>query len=104
MAQKRTLRIRQTQKYEAPDWWKWAVWVDGSDEDLDGIARVEYTLHPTFPNPVRTVATRRNKFKLSTEGWGVFPLYARVHRKDGRVLRLKHNLVLRYPEGRKNLK
>jgi transcription initiation factor IIF auxiliary subunit len=100
MAAKSSLKIAQSQKYDDHDWWSWSVWVDGPEGELDGVDRVEYTLHPTFQRPVRTIATRRNKFKLSTGGWGVFPIYARVFKKDGSSVRLQHQLELRYPDGR----
>lgn len=103
MAQRRSLKIAQSQKYEESDWWSWSVWVEGPDKDLDEIKRVEYTLHPTFPDPVRTSTARKSKFKLSTAGWGVFPIYVRVERKDGSVVRLKHQLKLQYPDGKANL-
>jgi transcription initiation factor IIF auxiliary subunit len=99
-----SLRIAQSEKYKGDDWWSWAVWLDGPDTDLDQISRVEYTLHPTFRKPVRIVSTRRNKFKLSTSGWGVFTLYARVFRKDGSTLRLRHQLALHYPDVTSNRK
>jgi transcription initiation factor IIF auxiliary subunit len=99
-----SLKIAQSEKYEGDEWWSWAVWVEGPDTELDQISRVEYTLHPTFREPVRIISTRRNKFKLSTGGWGVFPVYARVFRKDGSTLRLRHQLALHYPDGTNNTK
>lgn len=104
MAAKNSLRIEQSQKYEGDDWWSWSVWLDGPRPDLHAVDLVEYTLHPTFRDPVRTIKTRRNGFKLDTEGWGVFPIYARVCKRDGSVIRLKHQLKLTYPDGKPNLK
>jgi transcription initiation factor IIF auxiliary subunit len=99
---RKPLSIDQSEKYEGDKWWKWAVWLSGSDDELDGVAQVEYTLHPSFPTPVRVIATRKNQFKLSSQGWGVFPIYARVLMKDGTVLRLRHQLQLHYPDGKRN--
>ncbi len=96
------LKIAQSAKYLETDWWSWSVWIEGTDKDLDQIVNVEYTLHPTFPDPVRIKTTRKNKFKLSTGGWGVFPIYARVFKKDGSVVRLQHTLKLHYPDGTPN--
>jgi transcription initiation factor IIF auxiliary subunit len=104
MASKNSLSIEQSQKYEGDDWWSWSVWIDGPTPDLDAVDLVEYTLHSTFRDPVRTVKTRHNGFKLDTEGWGVFPIYARVCKRDGSVIRLKHQLKLTYPDGKPNLK
>ncbi len=91
--------IRQWEKYEGDDWWKWAVWVEGSDEALDRIDYVEWTLHPTFPDPIRKTRNRAQKFRLETGGWGVFQIRARVEIKDGEAIRLRHKLSLHYPDG-----
>src|SRR5437870_1650121 len=101
MAEKASLKIEQNAKYEDPDWWDWSVWVDGPEHELNRINFVEYTLHPTFREPVRIVSTSENKFSLSTSGWGTFPIYARIHKKDGSVVRLRHQLQLKYPNGRR---
>ena len=34
------------------DWWDWEIHLEGSEEELNGIEYVEYTLHETFPNPI----------------------------------------------------
>jgi len=94
----RSLGIAQTETYLGDDWWSWAVWIEGPDAELDRIAFVEYTLHPTFAEPVRTVSARRSKFRLSSGGWGSFTVYARIYRKDGSTLRRQHELALYYPD------
>lgn len=96
------LAIRQSEHYEGENWWKWAVWVDGPDAALDEVEFVEWTLHPTFPNPIRRNSNRDDKFKLETAGWGVFPIRARVKTKDGHEYVLTHDLTLHYEDGRKN--
>ncbi|MGH9930781.1 MAG: pYEATS domain-containing protein [Pyrinomonadaceae bacterium] len=96
------LEIQQWEEYKGDDWWKWAVWVEGSDEALDRIDYVEWTLHPTFPDPIRKVRNRSEKFRIETGGWGVFPIRARVQTKDGNALKLKHYLKLHYPDGKEN--
>jgi len=96
------LEIRQWEKYEGEDWWAWGVWLEGPDEALDQVEYVEWTLHPTFPNPVRKISNRSEKFKLDTAGWGVFPIRARVHTKDGESYTLTHQLSLHYEDGREN--
>jgi transcription initiation factor IIF auxiliary subunit len=91
------LRIEQSQNYQGDDWWSWSVWLDGSEDELDKVAKVEYTLHPTFSKPVRTVENRGDRFKLSSEGWGGFLVYATVFNKDGSARHLQHQLRLYYP-------
>jgi transcription initiation factor IIF auxiliary subunit len=94
--------IQQSEEYEGDDWWKWAVWLEGREEDLDRIQFVEWRLHPTFPKPVRKSADRRTKFRIDTGGWGVFQIVARVHMQDGEEAKLTHYLKLHYPDGSQN--
>jgi transcription initiation factor IIF auxiliary subunit len=93
------LKIAQNDKYVGDDYWKWEAWLEGPSKELDQVKSVTYTLHPTFPNPVRTIESRDNKFKLKTAGWGTFTLYAKVLRKNGSTEKLKHDVELRYPSG-----
>jgi len=97
------LKIQQSERYEGDDWWKWAVWVDGSERILDSIEYVEWTLHPTFPDPIRKVTNRLQKFRIETGGWGVFQIRAVARTKDGNSIRLRHQLSLHYPDGKENL-
>ncbi|MGQ0799390.1 MAG: pYEATS domain-containing protein [Pseudomarimonas sp.] len=93
-----SLRIAQDSHYDGDDWWTWSIWIAGSAEALDGIERVEYQLHPTFPNPQRTVCHRPSQFKLNASGWGVFTIHAQVIARDGRVSKLSHRLQLEYDD------
>jgi transcription initiation factor IIF auxiliary subunit len=94
-----TLRIEQGFKYQGEDWWKWWIWIEGSEAELDQVDHVVYMLHPTFPNPVRTIKERSTKFRLETAGWGVFLIRAKVMLKQGKEISLSHQLVLEYPDG-----
>lgn len=91
------LTIKQDFEYQGDDRWKWWIWIEGSNEELDRIDRVIYILHPTFANPVRTVTNRTSKFLLRTAGWGTFLIRAKVIDKDGKETLLKHYLELKYP-------
>ena len=92
-------KIAQSEEYQGDDWWKWAVWVEAPDEALDRIDYVEWILHATFPDPVRRTRDRESKFRLETGGWGVFQIAARVMKKDGEQIKLRHDLSLHYPDG-----
>jgi WD40 repeat protein len=35
--------------------WEWTVFIKGDHQDIAKISCVQYTLHPTFPNPVRLI-------------------------------------------------
>jgi transcription initiation factor IIF auxiliary subunit len=91
----------QEQIYQGGDWWEWAVWIDGSDQELDSIASVIYTLHPTFRNPVRRVDDRVSQFRLDAFGWGTFTIYIEVRLRGGSALKLEHDLELYYPDTEK---
>jgi len=93
------LRIEQDFKYKGEDYWKWAIWIDGAEDELDQVESVTYKLHPTFPKPVRTVTDRASKFRMATAGWGVFVIRAKVVTRDGEVHNLRHLLRLEYPDG-----
>ncbi len=78
--------------------WDWTVYITGSEADLSHVKCVEYTLHPTFPNPVRTVCNRgfgAAAFPLSTNGWGTFTVGIRIFLKNGRTINLSHPLRFR---------
>jgi transcription initiation factor IIF auxiliary subunit len=91
------LAIAQSQKYEGDQWWRWSLWIEGADEDLDQIESVTYTLHPTFPEPIRTVTDRASKFQLRCSGWGIFLIPVRVRLKNGKTIALKHQLQFSIP-------
>ena len=44
---------------------------------------MEYTLHPSFPDPVRTVLDREHRFAIMSNGWGSFLMEIRVIYEDG---------------------
>ena len=93
------LRIAQDAAYEGNDYWHWSVWLDGPDDELDAVDHVVYTLHPSFPSPVQTIADRATRFRLDTAGWGTFTVYVRIIRKGGAPEEhLEHELELFYPE------
>ena len=92
-------KIRQRDQYQGDDWWQWSLWLDGPKKDLANVEYVEYTLHPTFPKPVRRSTNRDEKFKLETGGWGTFKIHAVVKCKDGTEIPIDHDLSLHYPDG-----
>jgi TIR domain/YEATS family len=93
------MKLAQKARQVDSDRWEWAVWVEGTKEELDDIASVEYTLHPTFSNPMRVVDDRRSKFRLEESGGAEFELRARVDLKTGRSKMLKQWLELERTHG-----
>lgn len=89
------IKASNTAKELREGWWEWTVFIQGQAEVLDRIACVEYTLHRTFPNPIREVCTRgtgSRGFALTTRGWGTFHIPIRVFLKNGRIQELGHDL------------
>ena len=74
--------------------WDWTVFIRADEQTLGQINCVEYTLHPTFPNPVRTVCSRGQgyPFALSSNGWGTFTIRIRVFMASGKIIPLEHYL------------
>ena len=99
MPETNDFRLGQDSEYKGDDWWSWSVWLEAPEEVLDSVDSVEYTLHRSFPKPVRKVNDRPSKFKLKTGGWGTFSIYAEVFCKDGTAVKLTHDLELHYPDG-----
>jgi transcription initiation factor IIF auxiliary subunit len=91
------MKIKQTEKYEGDDWWKWSVELEG--KDTANVKQVTWKLHPTFPEPERVVTDPKTKFRLETGGWGTFVIKADVELKDGTTRQLEHELELHYPDG-----
>ena len=46
------------------DWYDWGVFVNEPQTVLERIEWVEYTLHPTFPDPIRKTSDRGGRFAL----------------------------------------
>jgi transcription initiation factor IIF auxiliary subunit len=83
-----------TKKKHDYDMYEWCVFVDDDLNVLDRIEWVEYTLHPTFPDPVRKVSDRSNRFVLMSSGWGSFDVGVLVHFVDGTEIRETYFLEL----------
>ena len=95
--------IRQSSEWdgsEGQDWWRWSVWIDADDAELDDVVWVEYRLHPTFTKPILRIADRESRFLLKTSGWGEFMIQARLRLKSSESdLELSHWLELTRPSG-----
>lgn len=76
--------------------WSWTVFVIADRQTLDGIRCVEYTLHPTFPQPIQRVCQPGNlpgqAFPLTEVGWGTFDVGVKILFRDGRTRLLTHSL------------
>ena len=93
-----TIQIQQQTTPKGKDWWEWSVWLEGVKKELDAIDHVVYTLHPTFSNPVVSVANRKTGFRLDSSGWGEFMIYIQVKNKDGSTNKRRHYLKFNDPD------
>ena len=59
------------------------------------VREVEYQLHPTFPNPIRTVDDKESRFALRSRGWGTFPIRITVLLEDGGEVKTEYMLSFR---------
>ena len=94
------LSIQQDASYAGDDSWRWSVWIDGPDDELDQVDRVAWHLHPTFSPPIRLVDDRSTSFRLEAIGWGTFEVSAVLYSASSEtpLTRLTHELDLYYPE------
>jgi hypothetical protein len=95
----KSIAVRNWARAKEPGWWDWGVFIDGAPEDVAQVRCVEYTLHPTFPDPVRTVCDSEKRFELSASGWGTFQIAARLLLTDGTVQSERHQLTFSSDSG-----
>lgn len=81
-------------KKQDDDWYEWCVFLDGNRDLLNKITSVEYTLHPSFPNPIRCIRDRSTRFALFSSGWGGFSIGSDVEWQDGSHTSSRHVLNL----------
>jgi transcription initiation factor IIF auxiliary subunit len=84
--------VENWSKQIEPGWWEWGIYIKGTPAELKRIRCVEYTLHATFPNPVRLVCSPNQGFLLTERGWGTFTVPVKVMLKDGTVRELSYTL------------
>ena len=93
-AQTEVVRVANTYHYAGGRRYDWSVFIKEDRSTLDKIRCVEYTLHPTFPNPVRRICTSQSGFALRENGWGEFTIYVRIEWKDSHATNQSYRLDL----------
>lgn len=88
------VRVDNAATYVGSGRYDWTVFLVADRSVLDSIKYVEYTLNPSFPNPVQRIKDRDTDFALTANGWGEFDILVKVVFKDGRSTYLKHRLRL----------
>jgi transcription initiation factor IIF auxiliary subunit len=89
-----TLKISQEATSTAPSHWRWSVWLDAPDKELDTVKDVLWKLHPSFSPPEVQVDDRKSAFRLDSSGWGEFEIQADIHLSNGETVSLRHRLRL----------
>jgi transcription initiation factor IIF auxiliary subunit len=94
--QKGVIQTCNTARLRPDRYWDWELFLVADDETLRKIKCVEYTLHPTFPNPVRKNCQKgtmpERGFALKAAGWGTFRVNIKVIFADGREEYHSHQL------------
>jgi len=92
------ITAHNSSKLISTDWWSWTVYISSSEDVLNKIKCVEYTLHESFPDPVQLICEKgKNEmaFPYSARGWGTFGIKIKVIFKDGNTQNLSHQLVFK---------
>jgi transcription initiation factor IIF auxiliary subunit len=76
------------------DWYDWCIFVDENFDVINSIKSVEYILHSTFPDPIRSIESKHSKFALFSSGWGEFLVKIRVHYENGSLSTISYYLRL----------
>ena len=93
------VRVENTAEYMDSGRYEWTVFLVAENPVLETIDYVEYTLHPSFPNPVRISHDRDTNFAISSSGWGESNVYIKIVFRDGRKMHTKHKLSLEERNG-----
>lgn len=73
------------------------IWIDGSEQELSEINFVEYELHSSFKNRIRTSQNRKNNFSVTIWTWGLFEIKVKCYKYDKSVVELTHMLSYSLP-------
>lgn len=94
---------RNTSRYLGDDQWEWQVFIASDEATLGQVAYVEYTLHPTFRNPVKIVSekgeTKGQGFPFTATGWGTFTIGVKVVFTDREERYLSYDLKFGHRPG-----
>jgi tetratricopeptide (TPR) repeat protein len=90
------IRIVNTSKSikDRKGWYNWEIHVE-PENVWPQIDYVQYTLHPTFKDPIRKIEKREGGFKIQSSGWGQFNVKVQIALKNGRTITKYHWLHLK---------
>lgn len=79
------------------EWFEWQVFMDEPPATLETVRSVEYRLHETFPDPIRTSEDAKRQFTIESSGWGEFTIFITIYLQDGGEERTEYSLDLSRP-------
>lgn len=106
VAAQQRITTANSSRYIGDGRWAWTVYIQAPAATIASIRCVEYTLHPTFPNPVRSVCKAGSGpefFPLPTDGWGTFQIPIKIQFRDGHTQALTHQLHFDAPRAQQRL-
>lgn len=56
-----------------------------ADPELQKLEKVEYVLHPSFKQRIRSSSERKNHFRIEIKAWGWFIVNLRFFTTDGKM-------------------
>lgn len=96
---KKTDKIKYIQRRESGQrHYHIGVWIEGTEDDLKKISKVEYLLHPTFKKPLRSSENRENGFGITFWTYGWFLIEAKIYLLDGSHIEKKYSLEFSLPK------
>ena len=75
--------------------YNWTLFILAPKRQLDKISYVEYTLHPSLPNPIRKAYDPDSNFSIDGFAYAEFDVYVLVMNKNGEGIYVTHRLTLR---------
>ena len=92
------IHVTNTSRYTGSGRYDWKVHLVATEDVLNRIEFVEYTLHPAYSDPVRRIHDKTSGFALSASGWSEFNIEVCVVYKDGHRDYMDQRLSLRSGE------
>jgi transcription initiation factor IIF auxiliary subunit len=73
------------------------IYVEGGAKEIFEIEKVVYHLHKSFRNARRVSYDSDAGFPLEIWSWGLFPIEAEIHFKNGKVEKMTGNVEFELP-------
>ena len=74
-----------------------AIWVSGTNAELHRVEKVNYELHFSFKNEIRTSKTGSDNFLITFWTWGMFKINVKIYKSNGKEEEISHPLKFKLP-------